>query len=105
MQIAKTLLTNALNARYEAAIVVEIEQRLKDMQPKPTPKANCLYCGDVFEAKVNDRNRQRIRQACKDKNIHIILRYVKTIFGVLVYCKFCYCMVGKVICYLLSSIR
>jgi hypothetical protein len=67
LQVAKKLLNRALKAGYEAAIVEEIEQRLKDLQPKPV-RAACIRCGTMFEAKICGKNRQKICSPCKNKN-------------------------------------
>jgi hypothetical protein len=69
LQIAKTLLTTALDKRPEPGVVGEIEQRLKDLEPKPALKANCILCGAVFESRAYNHHRQRICQACISKPI------------------------------------
>ena len=67
-QTAMKLLNNALRVESDPEVRIEIEKRLKDNQPKPLVKVNCINCGCVFEAKKSGRFTQRICQSCRPKN-------------------------------------
>jgi len=68
LQIAKKLLTNALEDESELAIREEIYKRLSDLTPRQAPKAKCKRCGNFFEVKSFGRYQQQICQVCKNKS-------------------------------------
>jgi DNA-directed RNA polymerase subunit RPC12/RpoP len=70
LQVAKSLLTKALKSEDNLNVKVEIEQRLRALQPKPTSKAKCMRCGKSFEPKTFGRYQQKICQTCKNKPIN-----------------------------------
>ena len=63
--IATKLLTKALVKQEDLLVRAEIENRLKDLKPKPTAK--CTVCGCVFDPKKFGGFRQRVCYSCRNK--------------------------------------
>lgn len=66
LELAKRLLTKASKTESDPEIKVEIEKRLKLLEPKPPFQAKCYVCGKLFEPERR-RFRQKICQECRQK--------------------------------------
>jgi hypothetical protein len=66
-KIASDLLADALHSEADAAMMTEIEKRLKALQPKEIVKANCVACGCVFEPRKQGHFLQRTCQTCRSR--------------------------------------
>jgi hypothetical protein len=66
LELAKRLLTKALKTEGDPEIKVEIEKRLKLLEPKPPIQIKCCVCGKLFEPERR-RFKQRICQECRQK--------------------------------------
>ena len=66
LELAKQLLTRALRNEHDPEIRIEIEKRLKLLEPKPLVQVKCRICGKNFEPKRR-RFRQRICLECRQK--------------------------------------
>jgi hypothetical protein len=66
LELAKQLLNKALRTESDPEIKIEIEKRLKLLEPKPPLQAKCCVCGKIFEPERR-RFRQKICQECRQK--------------------------------------
>jgi uncharacterized OB-fold protein len=66
LELAKRLLNKALKIESDPEIKIEIEKRLKLLEPKPPLQAKCCVCGKLFEPERR-RFKQRICQECRQK--------------------------------------
>jgi hypothetical protein len=64
-QIAVDLLKDALRNKKDVETKIEIEKRLKLLEPKKPTTTKCLVCGSVFEYKKCGRFVPRMCQDCK----------------------------------------
>jgi len=67
LQMAKKLLTEALEMEDDSEIKTEIAKRLKLLEPKPAIRVKCRVCGNIFEPKIFRRYYQKICQECSRK--------------------------------------
>ena len=65
-ELAKRLLTEALETEDDSEIKAEIEKRLKLLEPKPI-QIKCRVCGKSFEPKLMGRFRQKTCQECRQE--------------------------------------
>jgi hypothetical protein len=65
-ELAKRLLTEALETEDDSEIKAEIEKRLKLLEPKPI-QIKCRVCGKSFEPKIIGRFKQKTCQECRLK--------------------------------------
>jgi len=65
-ELAKQLLTKALETENDSEIKAEIEKRLKLLEPKPI-QIKCRVCGKPFEPKILGRFKQKTCQECRRK--------------------------------------
>jgi hypothetical protein len=65
-QTAKRFLNKDLKIESDPEIKIEIEKRLKLLEPKPPLQAKCCVCGKLFEPERR-RFKQRICQECRQK--------------------------------------
>ena len=65
-ELAKRLLTKALETEDNSEIKAEIEKRLKLLEPKPI-QIKCRICGKPFEPKILGRFKQKTCQECRRK--------------------------------------
>ena len=63
LEQARTLLNDALKTENNAKIKVEIERRLKLLDPVETQELNCSLCGKLFR---RTRTRRYKRNLCSD---------------------------------------
>ena len=66
LEMAKRLLTKALETEDDSEIKAEIEKRLKLLEPKPI-QIKCHVCGKSFEPKRIGRFKQKTCQECRLK--------------------------------------
>ncbi|TRO52675.1 hypothetical protein E2P61_03200 [Candidatus Bathyarchaeota archaeon] len=66
LELAKRLLTKALKNEGDQEIKIEIEKRLKLLEPKHPVQVRCRVCGNLFEPERR-RFKQRICQDCRQK--------------------------------------
>jgi hypothetical protein len=66
-KLAQKMLTDGLEKETEAAIRIEIEERLRALQPKPAVEFSCVVCGATFNPKKFGRFFQRICDKCRNK--------------------------------------
>ena len=64
--IAIKLLTNALVSENDPEVKLEIEKRLKALEPEPVIEVRCRLCGSSFQPKFR-RHQQRVCQTCRAK--------------------------------------
>ena len=67
LQMAKKLLTEALETEDDSEIKTEIGKRLKLLEPKQPIQIKCRVCGNLFEPKVFRRYYQKTCQECSKK--------------------------------------
>jgi hypothetical protein len=65
-ELAKRLLTEALETEGNSEIKAEIEKRLKLLEPKPI-QVKCRVCGKSFTPKILGRFKQKTCQECRRK--------------------------------------
>jgi Zn finger protein HypA/HybF involved in hydrogenase expression len=65
-ELAKQLLTKALETEDDSEIKAEIEKRLKLLEPKPI-QIKCRVCGKSFEPRRLGRFKQKTCQECRRK--------------------------------------
>jgi Zn finger protein HypA/HybF involved in hydrogenase expression len=67
-ELAKRLLTEALETEDDSEIKAEIEKRLRLLEPKPI-QTKCRVCGKFFEPKTLGRFKQKTCPECRrEKN-------------------------------------
>ena len=66
LELAKRLLNKALKTETDPEIKIEIEKRLKLLEPKQPIQVKCRACGKLFEPERR-RFKQRICQECRQK--------------------------------------
>jgi hypothetical protein len=66
LELAKQLLTKALETADDSEIKAEIEKRLKLLEPKPI-QIKCHVCGKSFEPQRTGRFKQKTCQECRRK--------------------------------------
>jgi hypothetical protein len=66
LELAKRLLNKALKTETDPEIKIEIEKRLKLLEPKQPIQVKCRACGKLF-APERRRFKQRICQECRQK--------------------------------------
>ncbi len=67
LQVAKKLLTDALENEDDTEIKTEIEKRLKLLEPKQPLQIKCRVCGKMFEPKYFRRYYPKTCQECNKK--------------------------------------
>jgi hypothetical protein len=65
-ELAKRLLTEALETENDLEIKAEIEKRLKLLEPKPV-QIKCRVCGKLFEPIIMGRFKQKTCQECRQE--------------------------------------
>ena len=65
-ELAKQLLTEALETEDDSETKTEIEKRLKLLEPKPI-QIKCRVCGKFFEPKTTGRFKPKTCQECRRK--------------------------------------
>ena len=70
LELAKRLLNKALKTETDPEIKIEIEKRLKLLEPKQPIKVKCRACGNFFEPERR-RFKQRICQECRQKRYSV----------------------------------
>mgnify|MGYP001030022520 CR=1 FL=1 len=65
-ELAKRLLTEALETEADSEIKAEIEKRLRRLEPKPV-QIKCRVCGKLFEPKILGRFKQKTCQECRQE--------------------------------------
>lgn len=67
LQVAKKLLTDAMENEDDSEIKTEIEKRLKLLEPKQPLHVKCRVCGKMFEPKYFRRYYPKTCQECNKK--------------------------------------
>ena len=67
LQVAKKLLTDALENEDDTEIKSEIEKRLKLLEPKQPLQVKCRVCGKMFQPKYFRRYYPKTCQECNKK--------------------------------------
>jgi len=65
-ELAKRLLTEALETENDSEIKAEIEKRLKLLEPKPI-QIKCRVCGKLFVPRIMGRFNQKTCQECRQE--------------------------------------
>ena len=66
LEMARALLTKALEKENDSEVKAEVERRLKLLEPKPAVQVKCRVCGNFFEPERR-RFKQKICQECTRK--------------------------------------
>jgi len=66
LELAKRLLTEALETEDDLEIRAEIEKRLRWLEPKPV-QIKCRVCGKLFEPRIIGRFKQKTCQECRQE--------------------------------------
>jgi hypothetical protein len=64
LELAKELLVDALKAEDDSDVKVEIERRLKLLDPESACEKTCVSCGKIFQADPKKKSKQRFCEAC-----------------------------------------
>lgn len=67
VELAKTLLTEALKTENDSEIKAEIKRRLRLLEPKPPIRIKCRACGKRFETNKKGRFKPTICRDCREK--------------------------------------
>ena len=64
LEVAKQLLFDALKAEEDSEVRVEIERRLKLLDPESACEKICVSCSKIFQADPKKKSKQRFCEAC-----------------------------------------
>jgi hypothetical protein len=67
LELARELLTGALETEDDSEVKAEIERRLKLLEPKPVVQVECRACGKLFQPRRVRRFKQRFCPECLKK--------------------------------------